>query len=268
MSRTLQQILNAGGSDPAMFSAAAQIAGLGDMLTPQHRYYPTIAPGATFKLSDLDTSAPGVRVGGTALTIVSGVNSLGVAVGAPSSVVPNGTTGLSLGSGNGVIRIVAKDGFTIRYMQFSGAGTATSTPTYFRANQTLKVLSSGSGKVIEVWTQLGTNASAQANSLASAVKAAILADANAMRGIASIDFGAGDGTSAAADDIPLTSAFSPLPQVAIAPGMTSPQSAALGTFLVSQDGNLLAFYAPPVALRLQYTACPRTPLEEVYPGSL
>lgn len=268
MSRTLQQILNAGGSDPAMFSAAAQIVGLGDMLAPQHRYYPSIAPGATFKLSDLDPSAPGVRVGGVAFTIVSGVTSLEVAVGAPTLVVPNGTTGLTLGSGNGTIRIVAKDGYTIRYMQFSGGGEATSTPTYFRANQALKVLSSGSGKVIEVWTQLGTNASAQANSLASAVKAAILANANAMRGIALVDFGTGDGTAAAADAIPLTSAFSPVPQVAIASGMTTPQSAALGAFLVSQDGNLLAFYTPPIELLLQYTACPRVPLEEPYPGSL
>lgn len=82
MSRTLQQILNAGGSDPAMFSAAAQIVGLGDMLTPQHRYYPSISPaGATFKLSDIDPSAPGVRVGGTAFTTVSSIGSLEMAVG-------------------------------------------------------------------------------------------------------------------------------------------------------------------------------------------
>ena len=268
MTRTLQQILNAGGSDPAMFSAAAQIVGLGDMLAPQRRYYPSIAPGATFKLSDIDPAAPGVRVGGIAFTVVSGTQSLGVAVGAPTLVVPNGSTGLTLGSGNGAIRIVAKDGFTIRYMQFSGAGTATSTPTYFRASQALKVVSSGSGKVIEVWTQLGTNASAQANSLASAVKAAILADTNAMRGIALVDFGSGDGTGVASDAIPFGSAFSPVPQVAIAPGMSSPQSAALGAFLVSQDGNILAFYTAPTVLQLNYTACPRTPLEDVYPGSL
>lgn len=268
MSRTLQQILNAGGSDPAMFSAAAQIVGLGDMLTPQHRYYPVIAPGATFKLSDIDSAAPGVRVGGTAYTDILGIGSVGAAIGAPTLDVPNGTTGLTLGSGNGAIRIVAKDGYTIRYMQFSGAGIATSGPTYFRASQSLKVLSSGSGKVIEVWTQLATSAAGVANSLASAVKAAILADANAMRGIALVDFGAGNGSGVASDAISIDSPFSPRPQLTIAAGMTSPQSAVLGAFLVSNDGNLLSFYDAPTGLQLQYTACPRVPLEEPYPGSL
>ena len=268
MSRTLQQILNAGGSDPAMFSAAAQIVGLGDMLAPQHRYYPTIAPGATFKLSDIDSDAPGVRVGGTALTTISGGDSLGIAVGAPSFVVPNGTTGLTLGSGNGALRIVAKDGYTIRYMQFSGAGVATSGPTYFRASQALKVVSSGSGKVIEIWTQLATDASGVSTSIPTAIKTAILADANAMRGIALIDFGAGNGGNPAFDGLPIGSPFSPVPQVTIAAGMTSPQSASLGTFLVSHDGNILAFYDAPTELQLEYAACPRTPLEEAYPGSL
>lgn len=268
MSRTLQQILNAGGSDPAMFSAAAQIVGLGDMLAPQRRYYPVIAPGATFKLSDIDESAPGVRVGGTAYTDILGIGSVGTAIGAPTLDVPNGTTGLTLGSGNGAIRIIAKDGFTIRYMQFSGAGVATSGPTYYRASQTLKVLSSGSGKVIEIWTQLGTDASGVANSTALAVKNAILADANAMRGIATVDNYLGNGLSTADDPIPIDSPFSPRPQVTIAAGMASPQSAVLGAFLVSNDGNLLAFYDAPTGLQLQYTACPRVPLEEAYPGSL
>lgn len=268
MSRTLQQILNAGGSDPAMFSAAAQIVGLGDMLAPQKRYYPVIAPGATFKLSDIDASAPGVRVGGVAFTTISGVGSLGVAVGSPALVVPSGTAGLVLGSGNAAVRIIAKDGFTIRYMQFSGAGVATSGPTYFRASQTLKVVSSGSGKVIEVWTQLGTDASGVANSTALAVKNAILADANAMRGIATVDNYLGNGGGTADDSIPIDSPFSPRRQVTIAAGMTSPQSSALGAFLVSHDGNILAFYDAPTELQLEYAACPRVPLEEPYPGSL
>jgi len=268
MSRTLQQILNAGGSDPAMFSAAAQIVGLGDMLAPQRRYYPVIAPGATFKLSDIDESAPGVRVGGTGFGTFSGVGSLGIAVGSPALVVPNGTTGLSVGAGNGTLRIVAKDVYTIRYLQFSGAGIATSGPTYFRASQTLKVVSSGSGKVIEVWTQLATNASGQSTSTPALIKAAILADANAMRGIALVDFGPGNGAGTAADFIEIGAPFSPAPQITIDAGMTSPQGAALGAFLVSQDGNLLAFHAAPTELMLQYMACPRTPLEEAYPGSL
>ena len=267
--RTLQQILNAGGSDPAMFSAAAQIVGLGDMLAPQHRYYPSISPaGATFKLSDIDPSAPGVRVGGTAFTTVSSIGSLEMAVGAPSFVVPNGTAGLTIGSGNSAIRIVAKDGYTIRYLQFSGAGVATSGPTYYRASQALDVISTGSGKVIEVWTQLGTSAAGVANSLASAVKAAILADANAMRGIALVDFAGGNGSGVAGDFVAIGSPFSPAPQITIDAGMSTPQGAALGAFLVSLDGNLLSFYAPPTALMLQYTACPRVPLEEPYPGSL
>ena len=268
MSRTLQQILNAGGSDPAMFSAAAQIVGLGDMLAPQRRYYPVIAPGATFKLSDIDESAPGVRVGGTGLISSVGGDSLCVAVGAPTFAVPNGTAGLTLGTGNNALRIVAKDGYTIRYMQFSGAGVATSGPTYFRASQALKVVSSGSGKVIEIWTQLGTSAAGVANSTPIAVKAALLADANAMRGIVTVDFGAGNGSGVAFDGVPIGFTFSPTPQITIDAGMSTPQGSALGTFLVSQDGNLLSFYDAPTLLLLNYMACPRTPLEEAYPGSL
>jgi hypothetical protein len=268
MPRTLQQILDAGGADPALFSVAAQLIGLGTMFTQQHRAL-TFTTAATIRLSDIDPSIPGVRAGGI-FSAASGEDGIGpmLAIPAPASLVPNGTTGLTIGSSNGAVRIQAKDGYTIRYLQFGGGGNLTNGPTYSRASQALKVFSTGSGYVIEVWVQLATSASAVATSTAAQVQAAILADANAMRGIAVVDLAGGSGASAAFDMIGLNASYGMYPATLAAAGGSNPQSLSPGTAIVSRDGNLIGLPQAVAALTMDYFPAPRMPLEEPYPGSL
>lgn len=267
-SRTLQQILDAGGSDPALLSTVAQLIGLGTMFTQQHRII-SFTSAATLRLSDIDPSIPGVRAGGI-LTAGSGEDGIGpmLAIPAPASLVPSGTTGLTIGTSNGAIRIQAKDGFTIRYLQFGGGGNLTSGPTYSRASQSLKVFSTGSGQVIEIWVQLATSASAVATSTPAQIQTALLADANAMRGIAVIDFAGGSGASAAFDMIGLNTNYGMYPATLVASGASAPQTLAPGTAIVSRDGNLIALPSAVAGLTIDYFPTPRMPLEEPYPGSL
>lgn len=131
MTRTLQQVLDTGGPDLSALASALQLAAIGTTFQRQRRTLSGLSSAATFKLSSADQSILGIRPGGIILPTAGGAGSLLgplVAVNAPAQLVPNGTTGLTVGSGNAAIRIFAKDGYTIRYLQFGGATTLATTP--------------------------------------------------------------------------------------------------------------------------------------------
>lgn len=269
MTRTLQQVLDTGGPDLSAFASAFQLAAIGTTFQRQRRSLTGLSSSATFKLSSIDASIPGIRPGGIVLPTAGGASATSgpfVAVNAPAQLVPNGTTGLTVGSGNAAIRIIAKDGFTIRYLQFGGATTLTTGPTYLRGAQSLAVYSSGSGYVIDVWTQLATTAGV-GTSTPALIKAAIMADANAMRGISSIDFAGGTGASAAFDQIPLTSLYGLFIPFVQAAGASAPRIVIPGMCMVSNDGNLLALPDSATAMTLDYYPTTRMPMDEPYPGS-
>lgn len=265
---TLQQVLDAGGPDPARLATACQIVGMGTMLTPQRRSLTGLTSAATFKLTDLVAGMPGIRVGGTAISTAGGVASAKgpmIAIGSPAVLL--GSAGYTIGSGDGAVRLIPKAGFIVRWAQFSGAGTATTGPTYYRASQSLAVFSTGEGTVVEIWVQLATNASGVATSTAAQVKAAILANANAMRALSSVDFNGGTGASAAGDQAPKDAPFGLYAAQVTAAGASAPKTIAPGSFFVSHDGNLVAFPDALTGVDLDYFATPRVPLEEPYPSS-
>ncbi len=267
MTRTLQQVLDAGGPDLSAFASAAQIVGLGTMLSRQRRVLTSLTSAAIFKLTAIDASIPGISPGGMVIG-VGGVNALGpmIAIGAPSQVVPNGTTGLTVGAGNAAIRLFARDGYTVRYLQFSGAGTATSGVTYLRGAQALAVFASLNGNVLEIWVQLATT-SGVATSTPALIKAALLANADALKGITSVDFAGGTGASAATDQLPLDAAGSNYAATVVAAGASTAKTIAPGTCLVSHDGNLLSLPVAATGLTLDYMPAPRVPLDAVYDSS-
>lgn len=269
MTRTLQQVLDTGGPDLSAFASAFQLAAIGSTMQRQRRTLAGLTSAATFKLSSADAAIPGIRPGGIVLPTAGGAGATSgpyVAVNAPAQLVPNGTTGLTVGSGNAAIRIFAKDGYTIRYLQFGGATTLTTGPTYYRGAQSLAVFSSGNGYVIDVWTQLATT-NGVGTSTPALIKAAIMADANAMRGISSIDYAGGSGASAAFDQVPLTSLYGLfLPLVQAATGSLA-RIIIPGMCMVSNDGNLLALPDVATAMTLDYYPTPRMPMDEPYPGS-
>lgn len=268
MTRTLQQVLDTGGPDLSAFASAAQIVGLGTMLSRQRRVITGISSAATLKLSSIDASIPGISPGGMVVG-VGGLNALGpmLAIGAPSQVIPNGSTGLTVGAGNAAIRLFARDGYTVRYLQFGGAGVSDSTPTYVRNNQTLAVFVSISGTTIEVWVQLATSSVGVATSTPVLIKAALLASADAMKGITSIDFAGGTGGSAALDQIALNAAYGIYPAAVVAAGGSNPKTIVPGSCIVSHDGNLISLPQPTTGLTLDYMPAPRMPLDSVYDTS-
>lgn len=268
MTRTLQQVLDAGGPDLSAFASAAQIVGLGTMLSRQRRVLTGLTSAATFKLSAIDASIPGISPGGMVVGVGT-VNALGpmIAIGAPSQLVPNGTTGLTVGSGNAAIRLFARDGYIVRYLQFSGAGTLTSVPAYLRNSQALAVFASLNGNVLEIWTQLATSSVGVATSTPALIKAALLANADVLKGITSIDYAGGTGASAALDQIALDAAYGVYPATVTAAGASNAKSIAPGTCIVSHDGNLLSLPTVATGLTLDYMPAPRVPLDAVYDSS-
>lgn len=267
MTRTLQQVLDAGGPDLSAFASAAQIVGLGTMLSRQRRVLTGLTSAAIFKLTAIDASIPGVSPGGVVIGN-TGVNAYGpmIAIGAPSQVVPNGTTGLTVGSGDAAIRLFARDGWVVRYLQFSGVGTATSGPTYLRGAQSLAVFATANANVLEIWVQLATTSGA-ATSTPALIKAALLANADVLKGVTSIDYAGGTGASAASDQLPLDAAVSNYAASVIAAGASSVKTIAPGTCLVSHDGNLLSLPTADTGLTLDYMPAPRAPLDAVYDSS-
>lgn len=268
MTRTLQQVLDAGGPDLSAFASAFQIAGIGTALSRQRRVLTGLTSAATFKLSAIDASIPGIAPGGLVVG-VGGVNALGpmLAIGAPSQVIPNGTTGLTVGAGNAAIRLFARDGYTVRYLQFGGAGVSNSTPTYIRNSQSLAVFSSVAGNVVEIWVQLATSSVGVATSTPALIKAALLLNADVLKAISSIDFAGGTGASAALDQIALNAAYGIYPAAVVAAGGGAPKSIAPGSCIVSHDGNLISLPEPATGLTLDYMPAPRVPLDAIYDTS-
>lgn len=272
MSRTLAQVLSAAGPDDGALRAVLQLINFGEMCRPQIRTVKPLADAATFKLSDIDPAIPGVTAGSIANggdLKVSGTSGSAVCVGTPAQLVDS-DTGLTIGSSNAAVRVIAKPGFIVRYAQFSGNALA-ATGTGSRPSQGLEVFVTGKGKYCEIWVQLATGSGAGAISSTSAqVQAALLASADAMRVLATVDGNGGTGASTAIDSTLAEPCFNPSYGPEIAAGMTTQAMWGPGQFVASYDGNLVSFVVPistAIGVQLQYRAAPAMVLDEDYPAS-
>jgi len=261
MSKTIEQILNEGGDD-RRFLTAAQMVGLGGMLAWKTQTWTSTE--AVNKLSafspPLEPMQPGAIAKSGAVT-----NFLAIGKGSFADVVP--VAGLTIGAGNAAIRIFPKPGIVLRYAQFNPGGPGTTVPSYVNANSALKVVASKSGNVVEVWTSLANDATATITSTPILIKAALLAEPTAMLGIDSIDYNGGTGaTAAASSPLAAVTAFRPTLGAEIAAGATAVYSLSPGTFVLSQDGNLVFVFQGANATTFDYRAAPRLPMSTEYPG--
>lgn len=256
MSQTsIQDVFNAGGPDPSRFTSAAQLAGLGTMLAHQQRIL-TLSAQAFVRMSD--SSYPPMRP--------QAVLSRGADWWFPAhtftSVVPAGEDGLTVGSGNSAVRVIAKEGWNVRF-GIINPGTNGPTGTYYLASQALSVKVSIAGQYAEIWVLAANDASIATTSIASAVRTAILANADAMRALSTVDYDGGDGTGvvAAAPSLATT-------PVAVAATVSLPPTVIPGRMYVSFDGDMLLFgKAETGTVIADYLAAPAIPLaENPYPG--
>lgn len=268
MSRTLAQILSAGGPDPAWLAAALTKADFGTMLTPQRRSV-TQSSSPITKLSALSTPIPPMRVGAVAKFIAGGMevfSGWGVAKGSFAVDVP--ATGLTVGTGNAQIRITPRPGYTVRYAQFNPGSVATTGPTYYNASFTRTIYASLKGKVCEIWTALGTTA---ASAVAAQTASAVIADLLANSDVAAscfVDVGTGTGAGNVAILTPSDLvAFRPNIGAASAVGAADPAYAAPGSFVLSQDGNLMFTVTTWTSATFEYDAAPAMALENEYESS-
>lgn len=253
---SLEKVFNAGGPDPSRLTAAMQLSAMGTMLARQRKIL-TLSSQAFYKMSS--GGDPGMR----AQAVLSKGSSWWLPGHAFALEVPAGDSGLTIGSGNGAVRVIAKAGWSVRFGLIN-PGTAGPTGSYYLASQSLSVQVSIKGRFAEIWCLVANDASIATTSTAAEVVAAILANEDAMKALAAVDFDGGTGASA----------VSAAPSVALEPvdvaaTMSAPPTVIPGRFYTSFDGDMLLFANAQTGTYIaDYLAAPELPLaENEYPGT-
>ena len=252
---SFEQVFNAGGPDPGRLTSAAQLTELGTMLARQ-RPILTIS-GHVFKLSSQ----------GAAPMRAQAVLSKGISWWLPNHTfarpVPAGDSGLTIGSGNSAVRVIAKAGWSVRF-GIVNPGTDGPTGTFYLASQPLSVQVSIKGKYAESWVLVANDASIVTTSTAANIVAAVLANSDAMQALSTVDFAGGTG----ADVVSAAPSIATEP-VAIAASVSAPPTVVPGRFYTSFDGDMLMFANTQSGTYIaDYMAAPALPLaENEYPGT-
>lgn len=256
---SFEQVFNAGGPDPGRLTAAAQLTALGTMLARQQHVLGLDAQHF-FKFSDF--SAPLARPQLTLKQQLAFRWWLPI----PADFayeVPAGEDGLTIGTGNAAVRVVAKSGWSVRF-GIINPGTDGTTGTYYLASHALEVKVSIVGRYAEIWVLAANDASIATTSLASEVRDALTASTDAMRALSTVDFNGGDGTG-----VVVAATSRALSPVAIAATVSDSPGVVPGRFYLSFDGDMALlnnnFTGNMVA---DYMAAPALPLaENEYPGT-
>lgn len=252
---SIKGVFDAGGPDPGRITAAMQLSGMGAMLARQ-RHILTLSAQHFVDLATL--GLPPMR----AQAVLSHGPSWWLPAHAFTLEVPAGEDGLTVGAGNSAVRVIAKEGWSVRF-GIVNPGTNGPTGTYYLASQALDVKVAIAGKFAEIWVLAANDASIATTSIASAVRAAILASESAMRALSTVDYDGGDGTGIVSAAASL--ATSP---VAVAASMAAPPTVIPGRMYVSFDGSMLLFGNSDTGTVIaDYVAGPAVPLaENPYPG--
>lgn len=252
---SLEKVFNSGGPDPRL-ATAAQLAGMGTMLARQRKIL-TLASQAFYKMSS--EGNPGMR----AQAVLSKGTDWWLPGHAFTLEVPAGDAGLTIGSADAAVRVVAKAGWSVRFGMIN-PGTAGPTGTYYLASQDLSVQVSIKGRYAEIWALVANDASIATTSTAEEVRDAILANADAMKALATVDFDGGTG----ADEVAAAPSVA-LEPVAVAAAMATPPTVIPGRFYTSFDGDMLLFGNAQTGTYIaDYVATPDLPLaENEYPGT-
>ena len=223
---SLKDVFTAGGPDPSRLTSGMQFAGMGDMLARQ-RHLLTLNVAHFIRLSD--SGFPPMR----AQAVISNGRDWWLPAYTFTLEVPAGDDGLTVGSGNGAVRVIAKEGWSVRF-GIVNPGTDGPTGTYYLASQPLSVKVAIAGKFAEIWVLAANDASIATTSIASAVRAEILASEDAMRALSTVDYDGGDGTGivTAAPSLATSS-------VVVAATVAAPPTVIPGRVYVSFDGDML-----------------------------